>query len=168
MKQFRIQKFRSVVIRNYNNFGFRSAYLDIIKLKKIIQDNAKNTSKFTPFFLKYMRYVAFSIIGLASGITLATVIILSNVEYPLSSVFPSSASFLTSSYCASIANESNHANTNNGVNGIPFTRNFVADAADVVSPAVVNIMTQIEGFMVVGASAGSGFIISKDGIQQTI
>jgi hypothetical protein len=47
------------------------------------------------------------------------------------------------------------------------SRNFVADAADRVSPAVVNIMTSIETFYASGASSGSGFIISKDGFIVT-
>lgn len=49
----------------------------------------------------------------------------------------------------------------------PITRNFVADAAEVVAPAVVNIMTSVETFMVSGASSGSGFIISTDGFIVT-
>ena len=49
----------------------------------------------------------------------------------------------------------------------PITRNFVADAAEVVAPAVVNIMTSVESFMVSGASSGSGFIISTDGFIVT-
>lgn len=49
----------------------------------------------------------------------------------------------------------------------PITRNFVADAAEVVAPAVVNIMTSVETYMVSGASSGSGFIISTDGFIVT-
>ena len=47
-------------------------------------------------------------------------------------------------------------------------RNFVADAADIVSPAVVNILCAIDSPISPGAaSSGSGFIISKDGFIVT-
>jgi S1-C subfamily serine protease len=42
------------------------------------------------------------------------------------------------------------------------TRNFIADAAAVILPSVVNIVSQQGGFLPM-ASAGSGFIISKVG-----
>ena len=47
------------------------------------------------------------------------------------------------------------------------TRNFVADAVEIASPAVVNIITSVEMYMMSAASAGSGFIISKDGFIVT-
>ena len=48
------------------------------------------------------------------------------------------------------------------------SRNFVAEAADVVSPSVVNIVCSVgDGFLGGGASSGSGFIISKDGFIVT-
>ena len=47
-------------------------------------------------------------------------------------------------------------------------RNFVADAADIVSPAVVNILCAVDSPISPGAaSSGSGFIISKDGFIVT-
>lgn len=47
---------------------------------------------------------------------------------------------------------------------LPLSRNFVADVVEVCSPAVVNIVTVGNaGFGGIMASAGSGFIISKDG-----
>ena len=46
-------------------------------------------------------------------------------------------------------------------------RNFVADAADVASPAVVNIVCEVDRGWVQGASSGSGFIYSKDGYVVT-
>jgi HtrA serine peptidase 2 len=42
-------------------------------------------------------------------------------------------------------------------------RNFVAEAADIVAPAVVNIICDVNSFIGHGASSGSGFIYSKDG-----
>lgn len=42
-------------------------------------------------------------------------------------------------------------------------RNFVAEAADIVSPSVVNIICEVNTGWVQGASSGSGFIYSKDG-----
>lgn len=47
------------------------------------------------------------------------------------------------------------------------SRNFVADAADIVAPAVVNIVTLVDSYIASGASSGSGFIISKDGFIVT-
>ena len=70
-------------------------------------------------------------------------------------------------------------NNNNSLNNSPFysycaaseseyiTRNFVADAVEIASPAVVNIITSVEMYMMSAASAGSGFIISKDGFIVT-
>jgi S1-C subfamily serine protease len=42
-------------------------------------------------------------------------------------------------------------------------RNFVAEAADIVSPSVVNILCETKGNFVKRVSSGSGFIYSKDG-----
>ena len=42
-------------------------------------------------------------------------------------------------------------------------RNFVAEAADIVSPSVVNIICEVNTGWIQGASSGSGFIYSKDG-----
>lgn len=55
------------------------------------------------------------------------------------------------------------------INGkLPLTRNFVADVVEVCSPAVVNIVSVGNGsFGGMVASAGSGFIISKDGYVVT-
>lgn len=51
---------------------------------------------------------------------------------------------------------------------LPLTRNFVADVVEVCSPAVVNIVSVGNGsFGGMVASAGSGFIISKDGYVVT-
>ena len=46
-------------------------------------------------------------------------------------------------------------------------RNFVAEAADIISPAVVNIVCDVNNFLVHGASSGSGFIYSKEGLIVT-
>ena len=45
----------------------------------------------------------------------------------------------------------------------PLRRNFVAEAADIVSPSVVNIICEVNTGWIQGASSGSGFIYSKDG-----
>ncbi len=47
------------------------------------------------------------------------------------------------------------------------TRNFVADVVSEVSPAVVNIRSTVDSFYGTASSAGSGFIISKDGFIVT-
>ena len=39
--------------------------------------------------------------------------------------------------------------------------NFIANAAELASPSVVNILCPVYGMMVYGMSSGSGFIISK-------
>jgi S1-C subfamily serine protease len=48
-----------------------------------------------------------------------------------------------------------------------FTRetssNFVADAIELVAPAVVNIQCYVDGILMGGISSGSGFIITEDG-----
>ena len=168
MKLLLRKRLQSILIKKYHNLNIPSINLDVAKLKQLIKTKA-NISKSSSS--KYFDYIFYGIIGLTGGIILATATIISNTEFPLLSLFPSSffssASLLPYSSC-SVTNENDHASINNGINSIPFTRNFVADAADIASPAVVNIMTQFEGFLVVGASAGSGFIISKDGKQQTI
>lgn len=46
-------------------------------------------------------------------------------------------------------------------------RNFVAEAADIVSSAVVNIVIEVNTGWVVGVSSGSGFFYSKDGFIVT-
>jgi HtrA serine peptidase 2 len=49
----------------------------------------------------------------------------------------------------------------------PLSGNFVADAVDVAAPAVVNIMTCKNGYLWSDIHAGSGFIISEDGLVVT-
>lgn len=49
----------------------------------------------------------------------------------------------------------------------PLSGNFVADAVEIVSPAVVNIMVYVDGYLMSGISSGSGFIISDDGLVVT-
>ena len=49
----------------------------------------------------------------------------------------------------------------------PLSANFVADAIEMVSPAVVNIMSYVDGFLVSGISSGSGFFITEDGFIVT-
>lgn len=43
------------------------------------------------------------------------------------------------------------------------SKNFVADAAEIASPSVVNIVSHIKGGFFHGQSSGSGFIINRDG-----
>lgn len=61
--------------------------------------------------------------------------------------------------------------SDNSYNDRSLHRNFIADAAEIVSPAVVNILCAVDSnnniFGVTGASSGSGFIISKDGFIVT-
>lgn len=80
---------------------------------------------------------------------------------------------------SSVTLYSYYNNNKNSLNNSPFysycaaseseyiTRNFVADAVEIASPAVVNIITSVEMYMMSAASAGSGFIISKDGFIVT-
>ena len=66
----------------------------------------------------------------------------------------------------SIENSSNdnHSWSSSSLTSAILSRNFVADAVACVSPAVVNILSESQG----GAfSAGSGFIISSEGIIVT-
>lgn len=50
---------------------------------------------------------------------------------------------------------------------VTLNRNFIADAAEVVAPAVVNIICNVTNILTQGMSSGSGFIISKDGFIVT-
>lgn len=58
-------------------------------------------------------------------------------------------------------------NAINTTGRIPLTRNFVAAAVEKVAPSVVNILCLVETPLAVGASSGSGFIISDDGFIVT-
>jgi S1-C subfamily serine protease len=49
----------------------------------------------------------------------------------------------------------------------PLSRNFVADAIEIVAPAVVNIMCAVDSFMMTGISSGSGFLFTEDGFVVT-
>lgn len=49
----------------------------------------------------------------------------------------------------------------------PLNSTFVADAVEIAAPAVVNIMSYVDGFLVGGISSGSGFIITDDGLVVT-
>jgi HtrA serine peptidase 2 len=51
--------------------------------------------------------------------------------------------------------------------GRELSSNFVADAIEIVAPAVVNIMSYVDGLLVAGISTGSGFIITEDGFVVT-
>ncbi len=75
-------------------------------------------------------------------------------------VVAGSASILSSS------SSSFTAHCDNNAHAFPLSRNFVADVVEVVSPAVVNIMCSA-GYHGMGASSGSGFIISSDGVIVT-
>eukprot|EP01036_Dinobryon_divergens_P027512 gene27512-36301_t len=69
-----------------------------------------------------------------------------------------------------LSNNNNHAWPVSSSNSTAaLSRNFVADAVACVSPAVVNILSGSDGFLgTTGAlSAGSGFIISSEGIIVT-
>lgn len=50
---------------------------------------------------------------------------------------------------------------------IPLSSSFVADAVEIAAPAVVNIMSYVDGYIVGGISSGSGFIITDDGLIVT-
>ena len=67
-------------------------------------------------------------------------------------------------------NYNNNSNNNNNYNQTlnkTLNRNFIADAADLVSPSVVNISYIIDGSIITTSGSGSGFIISKDGFIVT-
>lgn len=63
--------------------------------------------------------------------------------------------------------ENHESRHNQQRDAVIFSRNFVADAVECVSPAVVNIVCVNEGLFTGSASAGSGFIISNDGFIVT-
>ena len=103
---------------------------------------------------------AFKLGLFSAAATTMTIIVILNSSPSL--YISSDCNLISTTFCDSTSVNDNHGYI------VPFSRNFVADAAEISSPAVVNVMTQIEGFMMVGASAGSGFIISKDGRGEVI
>lgn len=107
---------------------------------------------------KQCPYYALKLVFATIAATSVAIVVISNITSTSSSYISADFNLIHKTASCDI----NDDNNNHG-HVVPFTRNFVADAAQISSPAVVNIMTQIEGFMMVGASAGSGFIISKDG-----
>ena len=67
-------------------------------------------------------------------------------------------------FARSESNKISYAHCEPTQNGGKIYRNFIADAADIASPAVVNIITAVDWR---GASSGSGFILSRDGFVVT-
>ena len=66
---------------------------------------------------------------------------------------------------ASLLLDEPHRSSNDS-NDIPLSRSFIADAIEVASPSVVNIVCAVSGYFP-ASSSGSGFVITADGFVVT-